>query len=58
MSSSMDTKIKQIPIKIPSTHPQLPDIIPNPSISTQPMSIVKTINDPFVTIDQVHFILQ
>jgi hypothetical protein len=49
LSSPIDTKIK----KIPSTHPQLPDIIPNPSISAQPISIDKTINDPFVTIDQV-----
>ncbi len=52
ISSTIDNKIEQIPIKTV----QLPDIIPNPSTSIQPVSTIETINDPIISDNDVRLI--
>jgi len=57
ISSSVNNKIeKKIPIKTSSTTVQLPDIIPNPSTSNQPISNTETINNLIITDNYVCFI--
>jgi hypothetical protein len=52
ISSTIDNKIEQIPIKTV----QLPDIIPSPSISIQPVSKIEPINDPIISDNHVRLI--
>jgi hypothetical protein len=56
VSSSISNKIEQIPIQTSPNPVQLPDIIPNPSILTQPISIPRTTNEPIIPDDHVRCI--
>jgi hypothetical protein len=56
ISSSINNKHEQIQTKTSTIPVQLPDIIPNPSIPTQPISIPQTIDDPIILDDYVCFI--
>ncbi len=46
---TINSKIKQIPMKTAPTTVQLPDIIPSPSTPIQSVSMTETINNPINT---------